>query len=283
MKLKKETLVRCVLIIAIIISITICSIVLIKINQEDDVVDQEEVIPETIEVIPYTDYDWSNLVNIDSHLSYEDDSYYSMFGIDVAAHQGTINWSKVKESGVEFAYIRLGYRGATEGILHTDEQFENNYKGATENGIKVGIYWYSQPSNVQEALNEADYVIKVLDGRHLDLPIAYDFEETIFFDGSLSRMHGMKSSSRTKMAQTFLSEITKNHYDVMIYTNLDWAQNYYNFDKLQDYPIWFAQYADYPDFDRPFIMWQYQDDGKINGINTYVDLDIMFIQKNDQN
>lgn len=239
--------------------------------------------PEQIVIVPYTDYDWSKLSKDNNHYKYEDENYTSMFGIDVAAHQETIDWKKVKEAGVEFAYIRLGYRGAVEGILHTDLEFEKNYKGATENGIKVGVYWYAQPANIQEIVEEAKYVISVLNNRKLDLPIAFDFEETEFNDGSISRMHGMSGSERTKMAVTFCNEILKNHYDVMIYTNLYWAETFYNWKELEDYPIWYAQYATYPNFNRPLVMWQYDDNGHIDGIDRSVDLDLLFIRKSDQN
>ena len=239
--------------------------------------------PEQIVIVPYTDYDWSKLSKDNNHYKYEDENYTSMFGIDVAAHQETIDWKKVKEAGVEFAYIRLGYRGAVEGILHTDLEFEKNYRGATENGIKVGVYWYAQPANIQEIVEEAKYVISVLNNRQLDLPIVFDFEETEFSDGSISRMHGMSGSERTKMAVTFCNEILKNHYDVMIYTNLYWAETFYNWKELEDYPIWYAQYATYPNFNRPLVMWQYDDNGHIDGIDRSVDLDLLFIRKSDQN
>lgn len=239
--------------------------------------------PEQIVIVPYTDYDWSKLSKDNNHYKYEDENYTSMFGIDVAAHQETIDWKKVKEAGVEFAYIRLGYRGAVEGILHTGLEFEKNYKGATENGIKVGVYWYAQPANIQEIVEEAKYVISVLNNRKLDLPIAFDFEETEFNDGSISRMHGMSGSERTKMAVTFCNEILKNHYDVMIYTNLYWAETFYNWKELEDYPVWYAQYATYPNFNKPLVMWQYDDNGHIDGIDRSVDLDLLFIRKSDQN
>ena len=243
---------------------------------------EEKPQEEKIELVPYADYDFNKL-SIFGNMSYEDDNYTSMFGIDVAAHQETIDWKKVKEAGVEFAYIRLGYRGATEGVLHTDLEFENNYKGAIENGIKVGIYWYSQPINEKEAYAEARYVINELNGRHIDLPIAYDFEETYFSDGTISRMHDMSKQDRTNMALTFCEELNRNGYDTIIYTNLDWIRNYYDMDKLKKYPIWLALYSNTPSNDYPFIMWQYTDTGTIDGIDHFVDLDIMFIRKNDQN
>lgn len=283
MRFKKEILKSPIFIICVIIAIIALGLYLVDLitagNTPTIEVEQEEI----IDIVPYTDYDWNNLNKDNMFYTYEDDKYTSMIGIDVAAHQETINWKKVKEAGVEFAYIRLGYRGASEGILHTDLEFEKNYKGATENGIKVGVYWYSQPATVEEVIEEAQYVLDVLGDRKLDLPIAYDFEETEFYDGTISRMHGMSGSDRTKMAVTFCNEILKNHHDVMIYTNLYWAETFYNWKELEDYPIWFAHYTTYPGFDKPFVMWQYSDDGHVDGIDRSVDLDILFIRKNDQN
>lgn len=250
-----------------------------KSKDDTEIPEQEEI----IEIIPYTNYDWNKLTRDNNYYKYEDENYYSMFGIDVAAHQETIDWKKVKEAGVEFAYIRLGYRGCDEGLLHTDLEFENNYKGAIDNGIKVGVYWYSQPVNEEEVIEEANYVIDVLNGRHLDLPIAYDFEETVLGDGTISRMHDMSKEDRTKMAVTFCNEIIKNHQNVMIYTNLDWIDNYYSMSELSEYPIWYAQYTDIPQYTGPIKIWQYAEYGYVNGIETSTDLDIMFIQKNNQN
>lgn len=247
-------------------------------NDKDDAVIQEPI----EETIPYSDYDYKCLIN-DNYLHYEDENYTSMFGIDVAAHQDVIDWKKVKEAGVEFAYIRLGYRGAVTGYLNTDEQFENNYYGAFKNNIKVGIYWYAQPTSVEEAIEEANYVLKLLDGRYLDLPIVLDFEETEFSDGEVSRMHNMSPSMRSKIAKAFCDEIIKNHHEVMIYTNLYWTTHYYTPDILSNYPIWIADYHDTPSYDKPFVMWQYSEKGIIPGIETLVDLNLMFIRKNDQN
>lgn len=284
MKLKKEILESPFFMLLIILVIIIGGIYIVgeityKQPENDETINE----PEIIDVTPFSDFDWSKLNRENDFITYEDDKYTSMIGIDVAAHQETIDWKKVKQAGVEFAYIRLGYRGCSEGILHTDLEFEKNLKGATENGILVGIYWYSQPISEIEAIEEAKYVIDVLDGRHIDLPIAYDFEETFQADGTISRMHDMPKQDRTKMAVAFCNEIIKNHQDVMIYTNLDWAENYYDWNELEDYPVWFAQYSSYPEFDRPLVMWQYEDNGFIDGIDRSTDFDILFIRKNNQN
>lgn len=281
MRLKKEILNSPFFMLGVIILIGISGIVLANL-----VMNKEEIVEEYGEEIiikPYTDFDWTKLKKDDLRYSYEDDNYESMFGVDVAAHQETIKWSKLRDAGIEFAYIRLGYRGALEGKLNTDLEFENNYKGAYDNEIKLGVYWYSQPISEQEAIEEAQYVLELIKDKEIDLPIAYDFEETEFGDGSISRIHDMTREERTKVAKAFCDEIIKNNHEVIIYTSKNWANTYYDWNVLGDYPIWLAQYADVPSFNRPFVMWQYTSDGYIDGIDRNVDFDILFTRKNDRN
>ena len=275
-KLFKSTAFICTLIVVLIISsLFIINSIYSKSIETEIVKDEEEV----EDIVLYVDYDWDNLSG-DIIKTYEDENYTSMFGIDVAAHQDVIDWKKVKESGVEFAYIRLGYRGALEGKLNIDEQFENNYKGAKEAGIKVGVYWYSQPVDELEAIAEADFVIEILDGRDLDLPIAYDFEETMF-SNDYSRIHGMNKNNCTANALAFCVEMYRHNYETILYTNMYWAENNYDWDILSKYNTWYAQYdCECPQFDRPMMMWQYSDNGYIDGINRNCDLNIMFVKKN---
>ena len=242
----------------------------------------EQVVEQEIKITPYQDYDWSNLKG-EEIKTYSDKNYTSMFGIDVAAHQDVIDWNKVKEAGVEFAYIRLGYRGAIEGKLNIDGQFEYNYKNAKAAGIKVGIYWYSQPVSELEAMAEANFVIDVLANREIDLPIAYDFEETMFAD-EYSRIHGMSKNNCTAMALAFCNEMSRNNYKTILYCNQYWADECYDWSILDKYQVWYAQYdVDYPQFDKQMVMWQYSDSGQIPGISKDCDLDIMFIHNHDQN
>lgn len=279
MRFKKEIFKSPLFIIVVLLLICTIGFIFVDIIMPNE---SEDIIREDMMLVPHSN---PNITRIhdNEHLIYEDDEYTSMFGIDVAAHQGEINWKKVKEAGVEFAYIRIGYRSAIEGEIKQDSKFYNNYYGALGNEMKIGFYWYSQPINEEEAIEEADYVLSILDGKEIDLPIAYDFEETEFQDGKLSRINGMSKEDRTKMAKAFCDEITKNGYNAIIYSNLYWADNYYNWEELSDYPIWFAQYADYPQINKPLVMWQYSSNGKIDGIEPSVDLDILFIKKNDQN
>ena len=215
--------------------------------------------------------------------SYEDDKYRSMFGIDVSEFQDDIDWKKVKDAGVEFVFIRIGRRGATTGYLYEDEHFEVNYKGAKENGLKVGVYFFSQAITNKEARDEADWVAYHLKGKTIDFPVAYDCEEVIL-QNEVSRMISMDKEKLTMHADTFCKRMARNGYESYIYTNQFWAESMYDMNELTKYPIWFAQYdVDEPTLEYPIEIWQYADDGEIGGIDVPVDLNIMFIKKDGNN
>lgn len=210
---------------------------------------------------------------------YEDDNFTSSFGIDVSTFQDEIDWNKVKNDSVEFAYIRIGRRGATTGLLYEDDLFESNYEGAKKAGLKIGVYFFSQAINETEARQEADWVIDKLKGKEIDLPIAYDCEE-VFLENELSRVIFLDKEDITKNALAFCRRLEEKNYHPIIYTYQFWADNYYDMEQLSSYPIWFAQYdVDEPKLDYPISIWQYSDKGTINGITTPVDLNIMFIKK----
>ena len=232
--------------------------------------------------IPYSGYDYS-LINKDDLYTYEDRKYDSLAGVDVSSYQGDIDWHKVKDAGIDFAMIRLGYRGSLTGILHIDRKFEQNYRNAVSNNLKVGIYFYSQATNIKEVTDEVRFILDVLDNRHLDLPIAYDYEETYFENGTYSRIHELSLTERTNNAFTFLKLVNDTSYEAMLYMNLEWADNYYDLNKFENKLVWFAQYNRKPQFEKPFVMWQYTNEGIIDGIDGNVDLNLMFKQKSDQN
>ena len=113
-------------------------------------------------------------------MTYDDDRYEIRHGVDVSHHQGEIDWNKVKNAGFDFAFLRIGFRGyGEEGTLNPDKQFNANYSGAKNAGLDVGIYFFAQAVNEKEAVEEADYVLELLGGRKLDLPIVYDPESIL--------------------------------------------------------------------------------------------------------
>ena len=224
--------------------------------------------------------DYKKIESISGKYYYEDENFTSSFGIDVAEFQHEIDWKKVKDDGVEFAYIRLGRRGATAGDLYYDDYFEINYKGAKENGLKVGVYFFSQALDENEAIEEANFVLDALKGKQIDLPIAYDCEEVFLEEDLLPRIALLSKEELTKNAITFVEEIIANGYEAIIYTYPYWLTNFYDLNQIKQYPIWYAQYdIKKPEIDCPIMIWQYSNTGTINGISKETDMNIMFIRK----
>ena len=244
-------------------------------NKEEE--PPQEIIEENEPVI-----DYSKIEVISGKYYYEDDNFSSSFGIDVSEFQDDIDWKKVKEDGVEFVYLRIGRRGATTGLIYEDGKFLQNYEGVKQNGLKLGVYFFSQAKDEAEALEEAAWVKEHLKGKQIDLPIVYDCEEVILEDEP-SRLDGIEKEQHTKNTIAFLEDMKKSGYDVMVYTYLYWADTYYDMEQISKYPIWFAQYdTEVPKLDWPISIWQYSNQGTINGINEPTDLNIMFIRKNDR-
>ena len=240
---------------------------------------EEEPSEEEEEPVMYLNYQANCFYDSRGYKHYDDTSYTSMVGIDVSEFQEKIDWEKVKADGVEFAYMRIARRGATTGGLYDDSQFENNYKGARENGLLVGIYFFSQATTVEEAEEEAQLVLDILNGRSLDLPVVYDLENVYLAD-EVGRIEDLSKEQKTEDALAFCRYIENNGYEAMIYTGLYWSENSYDMEALSDYPIWFAQYGtDYPKLTYPFLIWQYSQSGEVSGIDEETDLDLMFIYK----
>lgn len=218
----------------------------------------------------------------DIFYSYKDskNGMISKVGIDVSAHQGYIDWKSVKESGVDFAMIRLGYRGYRNGAIKLDDYLEMNFNNAREAGIDIGVYFYSQALNEEEAKEEAKFVLENLQGIELTYPIAYDFE---FPNDPEARTRDIEWEQIAKNAAAFCKVIEEAHYIPMLYADSFTHFAYTEHDITKHYPIWYAKYSNTLDTDR-LDMWQYTDKGRIPGIeaNT-VDLNIAFVKENVRN
>ncbi|MBR2577619.1 MAG: glycoside hydrolase family 25 protein [Erysipelotrichaceae bacterium] len=220
-------------------------------------------------------YDYKLMDKDGLFYSYEDDRFTSLAGIDVSEHNDTVDFKKVRESGIGFVFIRIGWRGYTEGILHTDSAFMTNYRNAKDSGLLIGVYFFSQAINEEEATAEAELVLKTLDGLKIDLPVVYDFEN---IPDDVARTDGITKERCTKNAIAFM-ETAGRKYDVMLYANSDLIRNYYDMDVLKKYKLWFAQYNSVPVCDHDFSIWQYTNKGKVPGIDKETDLNIMFMEK----
>lgn len=194
-------------------------------------------------------------------------------GIDVSSHQGNIDWNLVAQDGVEFAIIRVGYRGyGSEGRLVVDEKFEDNIKGAKAAGIKVGVYFFSQAINETELLEEANLVLEQIAPYSIECPVVYDVEKT----SAAGRMNAISVEDRTHLTQLFCQTIENSGYKPMIYHNTEMGALLINIAKLENYDKWYASYSDQMFYPYEYKIWQYSDKGKIQGISTDVDLNISF-------
>lgn len=228
-------------------------------------------------------YDVSKFVRKGSFMSYEDENYTSRVGIDVSHHQHIDDWKKVKEEGIDFAFIRIGARGyAEKGGLINDREFEYNIENAKKAGIDLGIYFYSQAVNVKEAEEEADFVLKSLKGRKLDLPVIYDPEHVFAEDEvtKIGRNSKVTKEQFTENTLAFFKKIEKAGYKGGIYANMLWQTGEYDLSRLQDYPMWFADYEPKPQSPYAFEYWQYYNRGKLKSIKGYyIDMNIQLIKK----
>ena len=194
-------------------------------------------------------------------------------GIDVSSHQGDIDWKQVAQDGVEFAIIRLGYRGyGSEGKLVEDTKFEDNIKGASAAGIKVGVYFFSQAVTTEELMEEANLVLEKIAPYKIECPVVYDVEKTSK-DG---RMNNISVEERTQLTALFCQTIQDAGYKPMIYHNTEMGALMIDVAALEDYDKWYASYSDQMFYPYEYKIWQYSDKGRVAGISTDVDLDISF-------
>jgi GH25 family lysozyme M1 (1,4-beta-N-acetylmuramidase) len=190
-------------------------------------------------------------------------------GIDVSFYQGEIDWEAVAADGVDFAMIRLGYRGYTQGGLALDSYFTRNIQGALDAGLEVGVYFFSQAITPEEAEEEAQFVLDNLQGYDIRYPVVFDWEPIL--PQSNARTDEMDPQLLTQCAAAFCAVIQQAGYDPMIYLNQDMGYLTFDLAQLTDYPLWLAEYDTSPDFYYHFDLWQYTHSGTVDGIQGSVD------------
>ncbi len=215
---------------------------------------------------------------------YEESSFYregefircsqaeTKVGVDVSSHQEKIDWQAVKEAGVDYAMIRVGWRGYTEGGLNVDTSALENLQGATEAGLPVGVYLYSQAITVEEAREEAKLVLDVIKDWDITYPVVYDWE----WIGGDARTVNADGRTVTDCTKAFCTEIEQAGYRPAFYFNQDLASRLFYMEELQNYDFWLAQYTDAMTFPYNVEMWQYSCTASIPGIQEEVDLNMCF-------
>lgn len=233
---------------------------------------------EWIPIIPSLDKHDYNFAGLDFQnpiMTYQEDrEKKSYMGVDVSKYQGFVDYNKLKKAGVSFVMIRIGARGYGSGQLILDEYFADNMKGATDAGLSVGAYFFSQAISIEEALEEVALVVEELEGYDVTYPVAFDMES---IPGDDARIDYLSRNEKTDIASVFLNGIKDAGYKPIIYGKKEWLLTKIDLTKLTEYDVWLAQEEHTPDFPYEFDMWQYSTSGKIDGIAGKADLNISFI------
>ena len=242
---------------------------------KDPVQEQTPVEPVDLEpTVPENSYDPAGFYEEGGFKRYKSEDTLASVGVDVSSHQQEIDWELVAANGVEFAMIRVGYRGYTEGEIQPDDSFVQNIEGARAAGLDVGVYFFSQALDEQEAIDEANYVLEQIKDYPLSYPVIFDWED-IEAD---ARTDGMDSVQLTKNAIAFCDTIEQAGYRAGVYFNQRFGYEEFDLESLQDYVFWLAEYNDTPSFSFHFQIWQYCNDGRVDGIKTDVDLNLAFLR-----
>ena len=210
-------------------------------------------------------------------MTYAGEGYDYRIGIDVSYFQENIDWERVKADGVEFVFIRVGFRGyGEEGTLNIDPAFHENIQGAQAAGLEVGVYFFAQAIDEEEAIEEANFVLKELEGYELQMPVVYD-PETIRH--TEARTDNVTKEQFTKNTLAFCKTIEEAGYNPMIYCNLLWQVFHLEMSDLQHIPVWYADYEYSPQSPYHFEIWQYTQTGEVDGIEGDVDINLQLIPK----
>lgn len=226
-------------------------------------------------------YDYSGLDTTQSLFSFHQSGISAAKGIDVSEHNGDIDWQKVKAAGIDFAYLRLGYRGTSVSNIAKDAKFDKNLEEASAAGLKLGVYFFSQATNENEAKEEAQYVLDTLNNMDLSYPVAFDFEPKQ--DGT-DRISGLSQEEKTAVATAFCEAINEGGYNAIIYGNQH-DLRLYNLTELAKWGFWYAEYDTEPTYTIKYGIWQYSSTGTVDGIKGDVDLnlDAIDILRSEQN
>lgn len=219
-------------------------------------------------------YNFDNLKNEQGRFSYyEEGNLVSQTAVDVSDLQGKIDWERVSEDGIDFAMIRLGRRGYTEGNIHLDNYYYENVSGVQSEGMPFGVYFFSQAITEDEAIEEANFVIKHLSGSGISYPVVFDHEPAESADG---RANNLSKNELTHITKAFCQKIEDAGYTPMIYGNA-FDMERLNLNDLKGIDVWYAEYeSSQPTGQFDFAMWQYSSTANVSGINTQADLSILF-------
>lgn len=225
--------------------------------------------------LPKNEYDYTKLVcQSDIMKYYSDGRQISFVGIDVSKLQDYIDYTKVKKAGIDFVMVRVGARGYSSGQLILDDYFSENIKRASDAGLQVGVYFFSQAINEEEALEEANLVLDSIRDFPVSYPVAFYMDGVT---GDTARIDRLSRQEKTTIAKTFMDMVGNAGYVPLLYGDKEWLIKQLDLSKLTAYDVWLSQYSDIPDYPYKFSMWQYSASGSVDGIAGYVNMNISFL------
>lgn len=225
--------------------------------------------------LPKHEYDFTKLVCQSELMRYYVDGRQVAFvGADISKYQDYVDFVRLKKSGIDFVMLRVGARGYGTGQLLMDEYFQDNIKRASDAGLQIGLYFFSQAITTEEAEEEAELVLSSIGEYAVTYPIAIDME---MVQNDTARIDQLSREERTKITKHFLETIEKAGYKSMIFGNKEWLIKKIDLSKLTDYDVWLSQPGDLPDYPYQFTMWQYSNSASVDGIAGYANLNISFI------
>ena len=225
--------------------------------------------------LPKNEYDYTKLVcQSDFMKYYVDGKQVSYVGTDISKYQDYVDFVKLKKAGIDFVMLRVGSRGYGTGQLTIDDYFLDNIKRASDAGLEIGLYFFSQAITTDEAVEEANLILSNIGDYKITYPIAIDMELVL---NDTSRVENLTREERTNITKKFLETIKNAGYLPMIYGNKEWLVKKIDLSKLADYDIWLSQPGDIPDYPYQFTMWQYSTTTNVDGIAGYANMNISFI------
>lgn len=225
--------------------------------------------------LPKNEYDYTKLVCHSNFMKYYvDGKQVSYVGTDISKYQDYVDFVKLKKAGIDFVMLRVGSRGYGTGQLTVDDYFLDNIKRASDAGLEIGLYFFSQAITTDEAVEEANLILSNIGDYNITYPIAIDMELVV---NDTSRVENLTREERTNITKKFLETIKNAGYLPMIYGNKEWLVKKIDLSKLTNYDIWLSQPGDIPDYPYQFTMWQYSTTTNVDGIAGYANMNISFI------
>lgn len=225
--------------------------------------------------LPKHEYDYTKLVCQSELMKYYvEGKQVSYVGVSISKYQDYVDFVKLKKAGIDFVMIRVGARGYGTGQIAMDDYFLDNIKRASDAGMEIGLYFFSQAISKEEAVEEANVVLQNIGEYKITYPIAFDME---FIPNDTARIDNLSREEKTAITKAFLDTIEDAGYLPMIYGNKEWLIKRIDLSKLTEYDVWLSQPGDLPDYPYKFAMWHYSNTAVVDGIAGYADLSISFI------